>query len=70
MCWPSIISTAGHVPTVRITAPGGLQRAKESLVYVNLIPYSHLSELGTLSPRGVPGSGPPARPEDGTTARG
>ena len=38
--------------TVRITAPGGLQRAKESLVYVKRIPYSHLSELGTLSPRG------------------
>ena len=37
---------------VRSTAPGGLQREKERLVCAKVIPYSHLSELGTLSPPG------------------
>ena len=38
--------------SVRSTAPGGLQREKERLLCAKVIPYSHLSELGTLSPPG------------------
>ena len=42
-----------HGPKVRITAPRGMQRAKEGLVHANLMTYSDLSELRTtLSPLG------------------
>lgn len=38
---------------MRMTAPRGMQRAKEGLVYANLMTYSDLSELRTtLSPEG------------------
>ena len=47
---PSSTAPQLSISRVRITAPGGLQRAKERSFYAKLIPYSDLSELGTLSP--------------------